>query len=185
MTIQASYLGMPVELADRETDNVEYFGHCARGDFHLQCCAACALLRYPPSPSCPWCAHAVAHWKAVPGLGTVHSYMEVQHAVQPAFRAHTPFLILLVELDVQRGLPNAGDALRMIGNLTTPDGVLAAPAIARTVGIGSRVRMVFTPIAPGLALPQWTLDETAIQPARPWRYPEPDPGLAPPPGAGQ
>jgi len=34
------------------------------------------------------------------------------------------------------------------------------------------VRMVFSDVAPGLALPQWTLDEGAVQPAKPWRYPQ-------------
>ena len=184
MTIEGSYLGMPVELNDRETYNVEYFGHCARGDFRLQCCLSCSLCRYPPSPSCPWCAHALARWQAVPGFGTVHSYMEVQHAVQPAFRPYAPFQILLVELDAQRGLPGAGDALRMIGNLATPDGVLAPPSLAESVGIGTRVRMVFTPIAPGLSLPQWSVDETAAQPIAAWRYPGLDAGSSPP-AAGQ
>lgn len=173
MTIEATYLGMPLELNERDRSNVEYFDRCARGDFHLQCCLACDLCRYPPSPSCPWCSHGEAHWKAVTGVGTVHSYMEVHHAVQPAFRAHTPFMILLVELDEQRDLPDAGDALRLIGNLVMPDGTLAPPSVAATVGIGSRVHMVFTRVAPHLALPQWTLDETASQPASPWRYPEP------------
>jgi uncharacterized protein len=32
--------------------------------------------------------------------------------------------------------------------------------------------MVFTDVAPGLALPQWTFDETARQPATVWRYPQ-------------
>jgi hypothetical protein len=31
---------------------------------------------------------------------------------------------------------------------------------------------VFTDVGPGLALPHWTLDETAAQPAKVWRYPE-------------
>ena len=185
MTLEASYLGMPVELNDRETYNVEYFGHCARARFPapvLRCLRSPALSAEPVVPMvCAW----VARWKQVPGVGTVHSYMEVQHAVQPAFRGHTPFLILLVELDSQRGRPDAGDALRLIGNLTTPDGALAAPTVAATVGIGTRVRMVFTPIAPGLALPQWTIDETADQPALPWRYPDPGADPVPAPGAGQ
>jgi len=34
------------------------------------------------------------------------------------------------------------------------------------------VRMVFSDVAPGLALPQWTIDETASQPDKPWRYPQ-------------
>jgi hypothetical protein len=32
--------------------------------------------------------------------------------------------------------------------------------------------MVFKDIAAGVALPLWTLDETAAQPAALWRYPE-------------
>ena len=171
MTIEANYLGMPVELNDRETYNVEYFGYCACRDFRLQCCDACGLCRYPPSHSCPWCAHAHSHWKPVPGVGTVHSYMEVHHAVQPAFRTHTPFHILLVELDFQRARPGPHDALRLVGNLTTADGVLAPYSLAESVGIGTRMRMAFTPVAPGLSLPQWTVDETAVQSAAPWRYP--------------
>ena len=42
----------------------------------------------------------------------------------------------------------------------------------KQVGIGTRVRMVFSDIAPGLALPQWTVDETAAQSANAWRYPQ-------------
>ena len=43
-------------------------------------------------------------------------------------------------------------------------------AVLRRVGIGTRVRMVFTAVGEGLSLPQWTLDEDAEQP-KPWRYP--------------
>jgi hypothetical protein len=40
---------------------------------------------------------------------------------------------------------------------------------ASEIGIGTRVRMVFTDVAPGLALPQWTIDESAAG-GTPWRY---------------
>jgi hypothetical protein len=55
--------------------------------------------------------------------------------------------------------------------LATPEGKLAPPDVVGRVGIGTRVRMVFSDVAPGLALPQWTIDETAQQP-KPWRYAE-------------
>jgi hypothetical protein len=61
--------------------------------------------------------------------------------------------------------------LRVVGNLATPDGRLAPADMVRRVGIGTRVRMVFSDVAPGLALPQWTIDEAAPQPT-PWRYPQ-------------
>lgn len=169
--IEASYLGMPVELNDRETHNAAYFGYCAASEFRLQKCAGCGLLRYPPGTVCPWCASGESAWIPVEGRGTVHSYMEVHHSIQPAFQPYAPYLVLLVDLDTQKGLPSEHEALRVIGNLVTQEGTLAPPHLVRTAGIGTRVRMVFTPIAPGLALPQWTLDRDAKQPA-PWRYPE-------------
>jgi hypothetical protein len=107
----------------------------------------------------------------VEGRGSVHSYTEVHHAIQQAFRAHTPYLILLVDLDTQKGVPSPEEALRVVGNLATADGVLAPPDMVRKVGIGTRVRMVFSDVAPGLALPQWTIDEAAAV-ATPWRYPQ-------------
>ena len=58
----------------------------------------------------------------------------------------------------------------MIGNLTTPDGKLASREDVEKVGIGTRVRMTFTDVAPGLALPQWTIDAAGAG-AKPWRYP--------------
>jgi hypothetical protein len=30
--------------------------------------------------------------------------------------------------------------------------------------------MVFSDVSAGIALPQWTIDETAQQPDKPWRY---------------
>ena len=60
----------------------------------------------------------------------------------------------------------------MVGNLVLPGGTLAPPEMVRRVGIGTRVRMVFSDVAPGLAVPQWTIDEGAAQPDKPWRYPQ-------------
>jgi uncharacterized OB-fold protein len=101
----------------------------------------------------------------------VHSYTEVHHAIQPAFRDHLPYLILVVDLDTQKGQPTPDEALRVVGNLVSPDGRLAPPDQVARVGIGTRVRMVIVPVTEGLAIPNWTNDEEAVQP-EPWRYPE-------------
>jgi len=172
MPIEARYHGMSLTLDDLDQENIAYFKYCAAHDFHLQRCEQCHLLRYPPTTACPWCASPRSLWLAVEGRGTVHSYTEVQHAIQPAFKAHTPYHVLLVDLDTQKGEPTEHEALRVIGNLVTPEGQLAPPEIVRRVGIGTRVRMVFADVAPGLSLPQWTIDEAAKQPAAPWRYPQ-------------
>jgi uncharacterized protein len=170
--IQATYLGMPLQLADLEVENLEFFRHCAGHDFHLQACTGCGRLRYPPTTACPWCATLESTWRQVEGKGAVHSYTEVHHAIQPAFRDFTPYLILLVDLDTQKGEPTPDEALRVVGNLCTPDGKLAPADMVKRVGIGTRVRMVFTDVTDGLSLPQWTIDETAQQPAQAWRYPQ-------------
>ena len=172
MAIRGDYLGMALSVDDLDIENVEYFRHCAEHNFHLQACAQCGLIRYPPTTACPWCTTLESRWVPVEGKGAVHSYTEVHHAIQPAFRERTPYLILLVDLDTQKGKPTEPEALRVIGNLVTADGSFAPPDIVRRVGIGSRVRMVFSDVGPGLALPQWTIDETATQPAQPWRYPQ-------------
>lgn len=171
MGIHAQYLGMPLGIDDLDGENLAYFKHCSDHAFHLQSCDACNLLRYPPTTACPWCASPAATWKPVDAKGAVHSYSEVHHAIQPAFKAATPYLILLVDLDTQKGRPSENEALRVAGNLCTPDGKLAPPEMVQRVGIGTRVRMVFSDVAPGLSLPQWTIDETVPQPREPWRYP--------------
>ena len=171
MAVNAAYLGMQLDLNDLDIENVEYFKHCAAHSFHLQQCSACNLLRYPPTTACPWCAHRESRWMPVEGKGAVHSYTEIRHAIQPAFKPFVPYLVLLVDLDTQKGKPSEHEALRVLANLCTPDGKLAPPEMVRQVGIGTRVRMIFTDVAPGLSLPQWTIDEAASQP-KPWRYPE-------------
>jgi uncharacterized OB-fold protein len=172
MPVTGNYLGMALTIEDLDHENVDYFRHCAAHDFHLQKCDGCGLLRYPPATGCPWCASPGATWTAVEGKGEVHSYEEVHHAIQPAFKAHTPYMVLLVDLGTQKGVPSEHEALRVVGNLATADGTLAPVDMVRSVGIGTRVRMVFSDVADGLSLPQWTIDDTADQPARPWRYPQ-------------
>jgi uncharacterized OB-fold protein len=163
---------MSLTIDDLDHENLVYFRHCAAHDFHLQKCDDCGLLRYPPTTGCPWCASPRATWTAVEGKGEVHSYEEVHHAIQPAFKAKTPYMVLLVDLDTQKGQPTGHEALRVVANLATEDGALAPPEMVRRVGIGSRVKMVFADVTEALSLPQWTIDEAAPQPAKPWRYPQ-------------
>lgn len=170
MPTHYSYMGMTLELKDGDEPNRSYFAHCARHDFHLQRCTACRLLHYPPSAGCPWCGGSASEWAPVEGRGVVHSYHEVVHAIQPGFAPLTPYLVLLVELDTQRGRPSPHEALRVFGNLVRADGTLATREEVAKVGIGSRVRMAFTDVGEGFSLPQWTLDPDAQQPA-PWRLP--------------
>lgn len=166
------YLGMPLSISDVDKENAAYFDYCAKGEFRLQRSGVSGLVRYPPTTACPWSRDRDYEWVPVEGRGAVHTYTEVHHAIQPAFRGHTPYLILLVDLDTQLGEPSEHEALRVAGNLVTADGELAPPEVVEQVGIGTRVRMVFVPAGDGIAIPNWTIDTEADQPASPWRYPE-------------
>jgi len=172
MTVRGEYLGMALSIDDLDGENVTYFKHCSEHDFHLQKCDDCSLLRYPPTSGCPWCSSPKSTWTKVEAKGEVHSYNEVHHAIQPAFKAVAPYMLLLVDLDTQKGSPTEDDALRVAANLMTADGKFAPPDMVKKVGIGTRVRMVFVDVADGLSIPQWTIDETAKQPDKPWRYPQ-------------
>ncbi len=172
MGLQGDHYGMALTVDDVDIENEAFFRYCADNDFRLQRCADNGLLRYPPTTRCPFSGSPDSEWVSVEGRGAVYSYNEVHHAIQPAFKGHTPYMLLLVELDTQRGQPTEHDGLRVAGNLVTPDGELAPPELVRQIGIGSRMRMVFRTVGDGFALPMWTLDETAEQPANPWRYPQ-------------
>jgi uncharacterized protein len=172
MPLTGTHLGMPISVDDLDIENLAYFQHCGRHDFRLQKCTECGLLRYPPGTACPFCTCPDSEWASVEPRGAVYSYGEVHQAIQPAFREHTPYMVLLVELDTQRGVPSEHEGIRVIGNLVTPDGTLAPREMVQRVGIGSRMRMVFADAGEGISIPQWTLDESAEQPEKPWRYPQ-------------
>ena len=172
MPIKGEYMGMMLTIDDVDKENREFFGHCAKGDFRLQKGKESGLLRYPPTTACPWTGERDYDWVSVEGKGTVHSYAEVHHPIQPAFKEKVPYMVLVVDLDAQKGAPTEHEALRVAGNLVTTDGEFASPEMIKSVGIGTRVKMVFTEITDGFAVPHWMVDEDADQPESPWRYPQ-------------
>jgi len=171
MAISGDYLGMSLTIEDVDEESRAYFDYCSRHDFRLQRGRRSGLLRYPPTTACPWTGDRESDWVPVDGRGAVHSYAEVHHPIQPAFRDKVPYMVLLVDLDTQKGKPTEHEALRVAGNLVLTDGSFAPPEVIRRVGIGTRVRMVFIDVGEGISLPQWTVDEEAEQP-QPWRYPQ-------------
>jgi len=60
-------------------------------------------------------------WQEVSGRGAIYSYEIVAHAIQPGFREQTPYAVVLIELDEQRGQPTPDEALRVIANLVKAD----------------------------------------------------------------
>ena len=168
--LQGDYLGFRLAVSDIDVENLEFFRWCGKGEIRLQKCIDCGLLRYPPTTACPWCTQPESTWEPVEGKGTLHSYGEVHHAILSQFREHLPYMMILVELDTQRGAPSEYEAIRFVGNLSEADGTLATPETVRSAGIGTRLKVVLKDVGDGFAIPLWAVDESAPQPATPWRY---------------
>jgi uncharacterized OB-fold protein len=162
------YRGMNLVIPENDSEWREHFKLAReRQKLVLRKCAACGLLRYPPSHGCPWCPSQQWTWQEVSGGGHIYSYEVVHHAIQPGFKDWTPYAVVLVELDEQRGKPTADEALRIIANLVTPD---FRPEPETNVAIGKRVRAVFQNLSEDFALPQFALtDEPPV--GRAWRFP--------------
>ncbi len=162
------YRGMTLIVPDNDSEWKEFYEHARAHRLVVRKCKACGLVRYPATHACPWCMELGWTWQEVSGRGTIHSYEIVVHAIQPGFKELTPYAVVLVELDEQRGQPTPDEALRIIGNLVRPD---FTPEAEASVAIGKRVRVVFQDLADHMALPQFTLTDEPAQ-GRVWRLPE-------------
>ena len=161
------YRGMALIVPDNDSEWKEFYEHARAHRLVVRKCKACGLMRYPPTHACPWCMELGWTWQELSGKGTIHSYEIVHHAIQPGFKEWTPYAVVLVELDEQRGAPTPDEALRVIANLVTPE---FRPEPEANVAIGKRVRAVFQDLAPDFALPQFTLTDEPPE-GRVWRFP--------------
>lgn len=164
------YRGMTLVIPDTDSEWAEYFAAARQHRLVLRECVACRLMRYPPTHACPWCMTLGWRWRDVSGRGTIYSYAIATHAIQPGFKDWTPYPVVLVELDEQRGQPTADEALRLIANLVTPD---LRPEAEDRVAIGQRVRVLFQDLSAEVALPQFTLTDEPPT-SRLWRLGDTD-----------
>lgn len=161
------YHGLEVYLPENDRPHIEYFQEAASGQLKLQKCNHCSLFRYPPGPLCPDCGESDMSWEGVSGKGTIHSYYYVPHAVNPAFRDWTPYPVILVEIDEQRGEPTADRSIRITGNCIDADG---NPEKEENVAIGKRVEVTMVDMGDGMALPQFRLSDEAPE-HETWQFP--------------
>ena len=162
------YRGMQLLVPDNDGEWMEFYAQARQHKLVMRKCKACGLMRYPPTHACPWCLDLGWTWQEVSGKGTIHSYELVMHAIQPGFKDATPYAVVLIELDEQRGQPTPDEALRIIANLVKPDLTMEAEG---TVAIGKRVKVVFQDLADHMALPQFSLSDEPPQ-GRVWRLPD-------------
>ncbi len=161
------YRGMALIVPEIDSEWRGYFEAAAGGRLVMRRCDDCQLLRYPPGAGCPWCASLAWSWQEVSGRGAIYSYEIVAHAIQPGFREWAPYAVVIVELDEQRGVPTPDEGVRVVANLLTPE---FKPEREERVAIGARVEVLFQPITPEFALPQFRLSGAPAA-GRLWRLP--------------
>jgi uncharacterized OB-fold protein len=158
---------MLLMVPDNDSEFGGYFEAAREHRLVVKKCAGCGLLRFPPGSGCPWCTSLDWTWQEVSGKGIIYSYEIIAHAIQPGFRDFTPYSVIIVELDEQRGAPTPQDGLRLIANLVDDQ---LQPEAEANVAIGKRVDVVFQDLSPDLSLPQFRLiDEPPAGPV--WQFP--------------
>jgi uncharacterized protein len=81
-----------------DVDSQFYWDDLAKGRLSVQECVSCRRRRFPPMPSCPYCAAAGTVIREATA-GSVYSWVTVRRAFQPAFEADVPYTIVTVDLD--------------------------------------------------------------------------------------
>lgn len=75
-----------------------YWAGLAAGEVLLQQCVRCRRHRFPPMPSCPYCAAPGFDVVPVDGDGVIYSLVRVRRAFSPAFADDVPYTVAVVDL---------------------------------------------------------------------------------------
>ncbi len=86
---------LPVPNADTEP----FWAGCAQGELRLQRCRACGQAQFPPRAFCAKCHASAPSWETASGRGRVVSHTRVHRAPSAGFKAETPYVVALVDLD--------------------------------------------------------------------------------------
>jgi uncharacterized protein len=133
----------PVPVPDERS--APYWKAAAQHRLVLARCSRCGELSHPPDVVCPRCHHPDPGFafEEVDGGGAVCAWIVVRQSFLLGF--DVPFVLVDVALDED-------DGVRLIGRLLDgPDAPLAR---------GDRVRVAFEDLAPGIAVPAFTLERT-------------------------
>lgn len=119
-----------------------YWDGAAAGELRYQRCGACGKTQFPPSSRCSHCHADALAWHVSAGRGEVHSCTLVQRAPTAEFKADSPYVIALVDLD---------EGFRLMLNLRGEGALETA--------IGDRVRVIYEATGEeGIVLPQAVRD---------------------------
>lgn len=127
----------PMPSPTRESQ--PYWDGLREGKLMLQHCAACGKVRHYPRPVCPHCFSMESEFKAAPLSGTLHTWTVCHHPFNFFFKAQSPFIVALVDMDagVRINAPLRGVA-------------------ESDLKIGQKVTLAFEPVTQETTLPYFT-----------------------------
>ncbi|MFI1797809.1 Zn-ribbon domain-containing OB-fold protein [Streptomyces sp. NPDC020379] len=141
--------GLLVPVPD--PDGAPFWEFATRGELRIQACADCGRLRFPPRPCCPHCQSFAVAWRGMSGRGRIWSYVLPHPPLLPAYAAHAPYNVVVVEL---------ADAplIRLVGNVVASPGAPPDSVDPARLRIGAPVRVAFTELTAGVTVPCWLLE---------------------------
>jgi uncharacterized protein len=108
----------------------------------LQRCGGCDRPRFPPMPTCPWCASAAADLMEATGRGAVYSFVTAHVPISPGYAGALPYSVATVEL---------AEGPRVLGRVEPPAPLAVGDAVeARFVEHAEWTELCFAP-DPGAA----------------------------------
>jgi len=103
----------------------------------LQRCLDCGKTRFPPMPSCPWCASAAFEVIESSGHGIVYSFVTAHVALSPGYRGPVPYSVATVEL---------AEGPRLLGRVEPPAPlVIGDRVVSRFVDHATWTELYFEP----------------------------------------
>ncbi|MGW0817233.1 Zn-ribbon domain-containing OB-fold protein [Streptomyces viridiviolaceus] len=138
----------PVPVID--ADSAPFWDGCARGELLGQRCGACGAWRWPPREHCPACHTTDPRWQALPGTGRITGLTVLHRPFDPRLAEEIPLAVVHVVLD------GTDDEMVLTSRLVRGEATDAA--------VGDRVRVRFTPVPDGPALPTFTRITQGDQP---------------------
>ncbi|CAN7781813.1 Zn-ribbon domain-containing OB-fold protein [Cupriavidus necator] len=130
---------IPLPVIDPDT--APYWEALRQHVFKLKRCQDCGRAHYFPRVVCPHCHSDALEWFESSGAGVIYTYTVARRPAGPAFKAETPYVVVLVDLD---------DGPRMMARVLEPPD---------SVRIGQRVEMVFDDVTEAVTLPSFRIAE--------------------------
>jgi hypothetical protein len=106
----------------------------------LKRCNDCGKHHFYPRALCPHCHSDAVEWVDARGTGTIYSYTIARRPAGPAFKADTPYVVAVIDLD---------EGARMMTNIVTDD--------VEAVRIGQRVTVQYDDVTDEVTLPKFRL----------------------------